>query len=254
MRDVGIWTSLKIVQPIDKRMNISLNEGIRFDNNISNTANIFTQFKSSYEIVKGLKLTLGYRWSKKKSWIKEIDLENRYQIDLSYKYKFKDFGIKHRARYQSKYVNLYSTEFGKFPTSVIRNKTSLSYSINKKIKPYISFEFFYPTTDEIRIVDKHRYSAGVDFRIMKNLYGDVFFVYQNEINQRNPIYDLISGAGISYDLPKIKTKKKKDKDEEDDTKKGKEKTPKKKEKKVKKPKTNNSEEPELPEDFGEDYD
>lgn len=262
-RDVGVWTGFKISQPIDKKMEISLSEGFRLDNNISNVANVFTQLKSSYEIAKGLNLGVAYRWARKESWINDINFENRYQFDLSYNLKFNDLKIKNRVRFQSKYVNYYNSEYGFIPTNTLRNETSVSYSISKKIKPYASFEFFYPSNINESIIDKLRYQLGTDFKITKDVYADVFFIYQKQINSRNLNNDIVFGCSFSYELPKLKTKKK-DNDkssskediekEEKSDKKIKKATPKIKEKKKKKKEVIKEDDIFLPDNFDDHID
>ena len=64
-QDIGVWSGIKLTQQIDKKMSISLSQGVRFDDNISNVSNLYSQFKTKYEIVEGLKIGVSYRWAKK---------------------------------------------------------------------------------------------------------------------------------------------------------------------------------------------
>lgn len=252
VKDIGAWTGVKLSQKIDKRADFTLSQGLRFDDNLSNTSNLFTQFKGSYEILKPLTFSVAYRWAKKKDWNNDLSFENRYQFDLRYKFKKKKFSAKNRLRFQSKYTDYKTTEFGFIPKNYLRNAIEFNYKILKKITPFASFEVFYPLNAYDKNIDKLRYQLGSNFEITKRLSAELFFIFENEIYKSNPISSYILGTGFSYELPRIKTKKKKgDKDDNKDFEKN-------KSDKVKKNKPSkakiNSVEPELPSDFDEDYD
>lgn len=252
MKDIGAWTGIKLSQKIDKKAEFTLSQGLRFDNNLSNTSNLFTQFKGTYEILKPLTFSIAYRWAKKNDWNKDFSFENRYQFDLRYKFKKKKFSAKNRLRFQSKYADYRTTEYGFLPENYLRNAVEFNYKVVKKITPFASFEIFYPLNAYDKNIDKLRYQLGSNFEINKRLSAELFFIYENEIYKSDPISSYILGTGFSYELPKIKTKKKKGKKDDEEELEADKKS------KVKKSKSskskNKSVEPELPANFDEDYD
>lgn len=207
LQDVGVWTGLKVSQKIDKKARIAFSQGFRFDDNVSNLANMYSQIKGGYNITDFLKLSMAYRWAQKKAWRDDLKIENRYQFDLRYKYKKKDLAIKNRVRFQSKYANYRTSEYGYISKTVIRNETVIEYRVTKKITPYASVELFQPVNSDFNTINKLRYQVGSSFDITKNISGELFFLLQKEVNRTTPLTSYITGISLSYDLPKVKLMK-----------------------------------------------
>lgn len=200
-QDYGIWSSVSAEKNISKKNEVSIEEGIRWNNNISNRENVFTQIGTKYKPSKSIRLGVGYRYSLKQSWEKQRNGEHRFQMDAQWKYKInKKFSFSNRVRFQSKIENYASSRYGRYPESYLRNKTELEAKINKKISTFYAFEFYHPLQYSSSFVDKNRHFIGIDIETSKDTKLQLFYLLETDYSKETLLYSHINGIEFKWNL------------------------------------------------------
>jgi hypothetical protein len=164
VRDLRLWTGAKIQKTFAKDWTISLEEEIRFKNNISEINNFFTEVGLRYRINKNFALGGGFRYTQDKTEANTYQGYSRYNFDLRYKGKIDFVTIYYRARYQKE---VEGWEFYKMDVpyeKYFRNRIGVRINSLKWIEPYVTaeiFQLFTPTS--IPEFHYYRIVAGVGY-------------------------------------------------------------------------------------------
>jgi hypothetical protein len=166
VRDLQLWTGAAI-EKTWKDWSLTLNEEIRFKQNISEINNYFTEAGLRYRINKNFSLEGGYRFIRDRNSDGSYDNLTRYNLDLRFRARLDQISIHYRLRYQKEVegFNLIdpTVDYEKY----VRNRIRLRYNKFMRIKPYVSAELFqqfrpdtYSKLEYIRVLGGIRYEAG----------------------------------------------------------------------------------------------
>lgn len=199
--DAGLWTSISAEKKIAKSLSMSFNETFRFNENISELGNYFSEIGLEKKIIKGLSLGLNYRFINKRELNDAYSLKHRYLFDLIYKKKIEDFAVGFRSRFQSQVESYFLPKeniYGNIPDHYWRNKFSIRYQGFKKYKPALSAELWYPVKGRVERFDNIRTSAGIQYDLNKKTSIEFEYIFQKELSKNNPRADFISSIGYKF--------------------------------------------------------
>ena len=167
---------------------IDFEQSLRLRGNKFSFRQTFTEATISYKVTKGLKILLPVRYA-----IFEEKIKRRISFGGSYKYKFNDYTISYKSRFQRVY------EKNKDPDELIRNKYTLQYKSNKDIDPFCSYEIFNPFNSDIGEMNEYRISFGAEIELPKKKSAKIYYQYKVEdLNKKNP--EILNIVGLSLSL------------------------------------------------------
>ena len=169
-------------------LKIDIEQSLRLRGNEFSFRQTFTEATISYKVTEGLKILLPVRYA-----IFEEKIKRRISFGGSYKYKFNDYTISYKSRFQRVY------EKNKDPDELIRNKYTLQYKSNKDIDPFCSYEIFNPFNSDIGEMNEYRISFGAKIDLPKKKSVKIYYQYKVEdLNKKNP--EVLNIVGLSYSL------------------------------------------------------
>lgn len=199
--DFGIWMGADIKKKISSRFSLDFSQQALTRENSVQIDKFFSQFGLNYKLSKKLKLSISYRLIQNK----EIDFVyhygNRLQTDLTLYQKIQNLKFYYRIRFQNQYADFFSSENGRNPKGVLRQRASLEYDFGRRIVPGISAEYFYDGQSFIpNDLSGERYRATVNYEINNKNQIQVFYQFQNKWNVKLPVNSYIIGFMYGFDL------------------------------------------------------
>ena len=186
--DKELWNSIGIKKKLPNSFELELEQSLRFKDQMSSFKQTFTELSASYEIIDDLKLFIPIRYALFRDKEKK-----RLSIGGSYKYDYKLANIRYRIKLQRTH------EDNESPIDFLRQKLSLEYKMNKKLRPFISGEVSYNYKLKKYQYDENRFSFGVSLNLSKSRKIKIFYIRKLEkITKSNP--DLINVFGAGYDF------------------------------------------------------
>ena len=169
-------------------LKIDIEQSLRLRGNEFSFRQTFTEATISYKVTEGLKILLPVRYA-----IFEEKIKRRISFGGSYKYKFNDYTISYKSRFQRVY------EKNKDPDELIRNKYTLQYKSNKDIDPFCSYEIFNPFNSDIGEMNEYRISFGAEIDLPKKKSIKIYYQYKVEdLNKKNS--EVLNIVGLSLSL------------------------------------------------------
>ncbi|MBK7970000.1 MAG: DUF2490 domain-containing protein [Bacteroidetes bacterium] len=99
-----------------------MSQEFRFNENISELGSFFTEISAQYKLHKNLSIGAGYRFINKRELDDSYEKRHRMLFDLNAREKFWKIAISARARFQSQYSGINTSENGKIPDNYLRNE------------------------------------------------------------------------------------------------------------------------------------
>lgn len=200
VNDFGLWTSVAVSHRITRNLSVTVEEQVRFDQNVSHVSQFFTDGGFEYAISKSFRAGVYYRFinSNRETYYSK---RHRWYADLSYKVRLKPFQFTLRTRMQQQVEDLHSSDTGRIPSWYSRNKFSARLDLVKKYYPFVSAELYYRIAspgEERNIVDKVRYQAGINYEFNRIHSLEGYYMIQREYNVNNPVTDYIVGIGYLF--------------------------------------------------------
>ena len=169
-------------------LKIDFEQSLRLRGNKFSFRQTFTEATISYKVTKGLKILLPVRYA-----IFEEKIKRRISFGGSYKYKFNDYTISYKSRFQRVY------EKNKDLDELIRNNYMLQYKSNKDIDPFCSYEIFNSFNSNIGEMNEYRISFGAEIDLPKKKSAKIYYQYKVEdLNKKNP--EVLNIVGLSLSL------------------------------------------------------
>ncbi len=185
-KDFETWTGITIKKQVSSNLELKLREELRLFENSSQINTVFTDFGGEYKISKNLSAGLFYRYIRKSNYPNFIN-QHKFYGSIEYKKNINQLTLAYKIKFQTKYSEIYSSYDGLIPANTLRNKISIDYKIkNKKIKPKIFVEVFYPLQYLNYNFFKIRTGGGFKYKLNKYNSIDLFFFTDKEINIKNP--------------------------------------------------------------------
>ena len=168
-------------------LKIDIEQSLRLRGNEFSFRQTFTEATISYKVTEGLKILLPVRYA-----IFEEKIKKRISFGGSYKYKFNDYTISYKSRFQRVYEK-------KDLDELIRNKYTLQYKSNKDIDPFCSYEIFNPFNSDIGEMNEYRISFGAEIDLPKKKSIKIYYQYKVEdLNKKNS--EVLNIVGLSLSL------------------------------------------------------
>jgi hypothetical protein len=165
--DLQLWTGAAIEKSWGKSWSLSLQEEIRFKQDISEINNFFTEVGLRYRISKNFGLEGGYRYTRDRKSDGGYETLTRYNLDLRYKGRLDFITIYYRLRYQKEVEGFNLVDQAADFEKYVRHRIRIRYNDLQKIKPYVSAELFqqfrpdyYAELEYIRVVGGLVYEPG----------------------------------------------------------------------------------------------
>ncbi|MEA3443808.1 MAG: DUF2490 domain-containing protein [Bacteroidota bacterium] len=141
--DAKLWTGIKLEKKISKNFNGSFEIEQRFNNNASNSDRLLFEPEISYKLNKKWSIELNYRIWVKLWGEKKYDLNQRSNINLSFKKKIKPFKIKIASGLQYGIPDLNRNDYNITEKFVSRNSIRIKYDIfGSRFSQFTKYELF----------------------------------------------------------------------------------------------------------------
>ena len=148
----------------------------------------FSEASLSYELFDNMKIFIPLRYAIFKNKVK-----TRASFGGSYKVQLNDLSFRYKARYQFGFEEQKNTE------QVLRNKLYAYYKVNKRYKPFMSFEIFNPIDSKVEIMNEYRVTSGLDIGLRGRKVIKIYFQYKVEDLEKKDT-DKMNIIGFSYSL------------------------------------------------------
>ena len=148
----------------------------------------FSEASLSYELFDNMKVFIPLRYAIFKNKVK-----TRASFGGSYKVQFNDLSFRYKAKYQ------FGFEEQKDTKQDLRNKLYAYYKVNKRYKPFMSFEIFNPIDSKVEIMNEYRVTSGLDIGLRGKKAIKIYFQYKVEDLDKKDT-DEMNIIGLSYSL------------------------------------------------------
>lgn len=200
-QDFGCWGGITLNKKITSKLSADFTEQIRTSENSSRINKILSQIGVNYKFSKYFKLNLAYRFSQNQNLNFTYNTANRFQSDLNFYYKYTHFKFSYRLRFQNQYENIYTSETGKIPTNIFRQKGLIQFDYGKRFVPGISAEFFYNVKEFIpQYLTRERYRMLLGYDINDKNKIELFYQFQNQWASKTPVNSYVVGIFYRYEL------------------------------------------------------
>lgn len=190
LEDRQAWFEVKLEYDISKKLSLELSEELRYYKNYSKLSQTLTDIGLDYNFTDFFKAGFFYRYRINPD---ENKFRNEIYSNLSFKVPIGKFVLTDRTRIHIKFRHNESS------INNLRNMFTLQYEINKNIRPYLSFEFyyrfFYEKGDRLT---EGRYYIGSKFSFDKQHQIDLFFMREQEYNTNKAVHSNILGLGYKF--------------------------------------------------------
>jgi hypothetical protein len=203
------WLSASVRAKIADNFYLDLEEGWRISD-WTVTSATYTDLMLSYKINKQFRIGAGYRHIQRGGFVDADNFDHRFYSDFSFREKFGDIKLTARTRFQSRYRDPFTSETGMIPQLMFRNKAELSYNLPGPFLPYISYEHFLLVKEAKNrgpYSVQQRMQIGLEYSISKQSSIAVGYIYQNELNSKNPETDHILNISFGYNINASKSDK-----------------------------------------------
>jgi len=198
--DAGMWLSVNVEKKLNPVWALQFSEELRLNENYTEVGTLFSDVGLSYKFNGNFKVSANYRFTNSRRLDNIYDNRHRYYFDLNYRYKMKPLVFAVRGRWQSQYVDVFSSPDGKISENYFRPKIEVKWDPDKKMLPFLSAEAFIATgiRKNNTGLGCMRYTAGTQFAFSARSNIEIFYMIQQEMNGKNPETDFILGIGYSF--------------------------------------------------------
>lgn len=201
VKDLHLWTGVKIEKTFAKDWTISLEEEIRLKHNISEINNYFTEAGLRYSINKNFSLEGGFRYTRDKKPGNIYEGLSRYNYDLRYKGKIDFLTIHYRLRYQKEAEGVKIFELNAPYEKQIRSRITIKLNSLKRIDPYVSAEIFQVFTPYYNPqYEYYRVVAGIRYETVRLGEFKVAWGFNQELSEPSPAMIYMFRINYTYKL------------------------------------------------------
>jgi hypothetical protein len=202
--DAALWMNAYLEKKLGPKLNVHLNEVLRFNHNITRYYYSYSDVGVTYKIKDWWHATLDYVLVTNDAPTNNFTSEYqsvRHQLyfDMAFKYDYGDFRFNYRSMIQAQIKDVYSSKIGYIPNWYFRNKLTVKYTLNRRLTPYVSTELYYHfytnLGDEF---DRARYYAGMFWHIYSNTDLEFYYMIQRQFNVFQPSTDYVIGLGYAH--------------------------------------------------------
>jgi hypothetical protein len=186
--DLHSYSNVNLEFKMASKLKLKLRQTLRLKSNFSEFNQTFSELSLTYQLNDVFKISVPYRYVIYKDKTKHrLSISSSLKLDknpLSYKYRFKLQNTK---------------QTDKDIEHVLRNKFSLSYKINKKYRPFISFEYLNPYESEMLKAEEYRLSLGSQINLKNKKSFKIYYLLKREDLQKNEPYS-VNVIGFDYNF------------------------------------------------------
>ncbi|MFY8022242.1 MAG: DUF2490 domain-containing protein [Bacteroidia bacterium] len=180
--DASLWLGLQLEKKVNKKMQLQFSNQIRYDRNLSRYRMGYQDLGLEYHVFKLLYVQADYKFIHRQ--LLDESFSYRHQMNLSFllKKKFGSWIFTYKNRWQWQYNDVNSSADGFIPQVVNRNKLSVKYALDKRIKFFGSGELNYilkPAKDESW--DRYRTSMGLEYQLNRNSSLELYYTFQRDL-------------------------------------------------------------------------
>lgn len=180
INDIQTWNSVEFQYKKIERTELSLELGLRHDDNLNNFSKFLTDFSLRRSFINYIDYSIGFRFDRKENK-DSFDDRIRYYFDNYIVYEvFKNFDLKSRLRYQNQ--RLLGVSSSQNSINKLRHKISLVNNFRKSINIFLGSEIFYEFGEGF---EKYRIFSGLKKRISKNFSASIVGLFQNDFDSNN---------------------------------------------------------------------
>lgn len=206
VNDAHLWTGAGVSLDLNEKFSVDYKTQTRFYKNASSLRVYLNQIGGTYKVMKGVKVGLNYRYSRKKKNYYFVN-ENRIILDGSYGYKIKGLNTKitARVRYQHAFdrLNTINETITPNTSDVFRVRFLAKYKNPnfKRVQPFVGYEYFKSLNAEpINFpINSFRVLAGISLDLPHKHAVKLNYIYQGS-NKAIPVVNHIYAFQYTYDL------------------------------------------------------
>lgn len=198
-KDFGIWYGVSAEHKLTKKIELDLSTNIRTFNNAAKIEEAFLETGASYNFSKSLAISGSYRLTKKIEDNNSYYFQHKVMVDFKGSLPVRDFSFSCRLRFQTRVKMYIKDENDDHPDYTGRIKLKAVYKTPTfPVNPYIYVESFCPMfSDKSGTIEKNRFSAGLEFSIVKQQSAEVEYIFQRDYLPHLSDINIIS---INYDI------------------------------------------------------
>jgi hypothetical protein len=213
--DAQMWFNLYLEKKVTDHWSAHLNQQDRWTENVSQFNFAYADMGLTYKLNKHIKFLGDYVFTQKRRDDGSFGTVHQYYIAGTYKYDYMRWRFMYRLMYQFQFNNPYTSFYGLDPFHYLRNKFIVKYEYNKYFQFYAAEELYLPlNSPQINGFDRNRTFVGLFYNTFKNQQLEIYFMYQNRIQngewfkQKNSYdatnfileKDFVYGIGYSFDF------------------------------------------------------
>jgi MFS superfamily sulfate permease-like transporter len=181
-KDFGLWYNISIEHEFTKKLEVDLLTTIRTFDNASKIEEGFIEGEIAYKFTKFLSAAASYRITENIEDDDAYHLRHKWFVGLKGNLEIWDLDFSARVRYQERYKTYFEDKEDKIPDSHFRFKVKSTYKTPSfPLNPFIGAEIFCPVFKESDVViDKKRFSAGVEYKISKKHSVELEYLFQRD--------------------------------------------------------------------------
>lgn len=177
--DTEVWLKAGAKMDLSEKWGLSVEEQIRFDDDVNALKNYHTELEITFKPVKSFSLHAVSRYitrNDNSGSIQGFEDLFRYQLGASYKHDLGDLRLKYRLLYQNRNEVGISESQGDIPEKFLRFRTSVTYKIKDwKYDPSFRVEYFNALNEEVGTNNQYRLAIGTERDYKK--FGELGFFY-----------------------------------------------------------------------------
>lgn len=199
--DFQLWTNLSLSKDV-KDFEFSLEEELRFFQNIGSIEQFYSDFGITYELNKHFDFSTNYRFKTNHTYIEQLENSHRFNIDVKYNFEINRFDCYYKIRFQTEVNNFLHVPSTDFFDNALRNKIKFKYDIKgSKLEPFAEFETFTDISNLNYIeLSKMRFTLGLGSEKNKFKGFSAFYRLEKTFSKLINKNDYIIGISYAFEL------------------------------------------------------
>ncbi len=197
--DAAIWLKTQVKKNCNKTEWL-FSMQFRLNNNVMQLGQVAGELGFRYKFNKHFKVMLHY--------VNRFNLSpegyyvptHQFYTGFLYRQEFERFSLRYRFRVQTRVKAGEQAADVLIPKSALRNKLSLYYDLNKRIKIYLAYELISPLNElEIYGYNRSRASVGMEYKLNKRSTIEPYFMIQRRYTYSGqPHRDFVYGLNYLF--------------------------------------------------------
>lgn len=200
--DASLWLKVELEKKVMDNLSLQLTTQCRINNNVSQIGQVALDFGLRYKINKHIKLMGDYVYRENRLLDGNYLSVHQFYTGFIFKQKFDRFTFRYRLRIQTRFKQDEIAADVIWPSTVLRNKFTLKYEINKLIETYVAYELGTPLySPQATGFNRSRTYLGSAIHLSKQSAVEVYFMLQRAYSYKNqPQRDFVYGLNYIYNF------------------------------------------------------